>query len=146
MSANNAVDELKSGLKASKAEDREEAIGAFCRRLMIEGEVDVPQLAIELIVGCLEEDKSANVRMAAADFLAWTAEWTHTEMSDDLLKRCCAMLEDPKRSKCHPLLARSMGCIPTDNVRKLRVKVLRSILADSKDEESKAQAIEALGG
>ena len=145
MSAKNAVDELKSGLKASKANEREEAIGAFCRRLMIEGEVDVPQPAIELVINCLEEDKSSAVRMAAADFLAWTAEWTHTEMSDEQLKRCCSMLEDKAREKCHPLLARSMGYIPTDNVRKMRVKVLRSTLRNSKDEEAKIQAIEALG-
>ena len=145
MSGKKAIDELKSGLSASKAGDREEAIGAFCRRLMIEGEVDVPQDAIGAIVNTLSEDKSSAVQLAAADFLAWTAEWTHTEMTDEQLKACCSLLEDKKRAKCHSLLARTIGYIPTDNVRKTRIKVLRALLENSKDEETRGQAIEALG-
>lgn len=145
MSAHAAVEELRAGLEASRAEDRAEAVGAFCRRLMIDGEVAVPDEALEELRGRLLEDRARIVQRAAADALLWAAEWTDTVIPPAVVDAWCSVLDDGSRVECHAVVAQALGLTPTGGSRKRRVDLLRRWAAPGGPAEVRAAAVEALG-
>lgn len=146
MAVRNAVGDLKEALKQNQSKDRDEAIATFCRRLMIEGEVHVPKDALAVILESLRDDDSLELRHSAADFVAWAAEWTHTEFTDDSLALLCKIAKEEDDDAIVFHVFRAFGYISSDERLHERVEILRNALSnEALSCETRGEAVEALG-
>jgi HEAT repeat protein len=145
VSVNNGLEKLVKDLGSSDSGIRTEAIGDYCRYLMIEGEVEVCDGALKAVAGALINDKSEDVVVAAAEFIAWTAEWTDTRVSPELLNLLVPLLDSERNPIATAYLVRAFGFLPPEKITERHFEAMVGLTAEHVAVEVRREALEAVG-
>lgn len=145
MSVNNGLERLVTDLESADSGIRTEAIGNYCRYLMIEGEVEVCNDALNAVTNALINDKSEDVVVAASEFIAWTAEWTDTAVSPELLNSLAPLLDKDRNPIATAYLIRAFGFLPPEKITERHFEAMVDLTAEHIDIEVRREALEAVG-